>query len=425
VDKNLYKRFSSNLFFNFVFQGFGYVLLFIVNVLIGRFYGKEEYGIYAFVLNMAGILALISPLGFPTAIVRLLVNEWENQDWAKVKGLIIGSSLITCFVSFAISGVLLLVGEMEVVGNKTKTALMLSSSLLPVIALINLRKRLLQALSYLKLPIFLDNLLIPFLMLLAILAMNLESSYDIIYLYIIINILTVIFSFYIVGKSVWPKIKQIRAEYLIGKWLNTSLPMMLGSLSQILMNRSAIIVLGIYSMFSDVAVFNASLKLSMLLTFTLTSVNTLVPYFYSKASAKSDQDSEDMILSYSFRISAVWALPCFVIIILFPNWLMGLFGKSFTGEPEILIMLSFGQLINAITGSVGFNLLMSGKEKVFMKSLTIIAIIGTVLNVVFIPIYGMHAAAIITTISIIILNGWQLHSTGIFRRKGLTWLYRS
>jgi O-antigen/teichoic acid export membrane protein len=59
-------------------------------------------------------------------------------------------------------------------------------------------------------------------------------------------------------------------------------------------------------------------------------------------------------------------------MLIFPSFLMRLFGAEFAEGAALLQILAVGQFINAITGSVGFLLIMSGHER-DMRNVTLIS----------------------------------------------------
>lgn len=83
---------------------------------------------------------------------------------------------------------------------------------------------------------------------------------------------------------------------------------------------------------------------------------------------------------------------------------MGLFGNEFLVGEVALIILSFGQFINAATGPVGNLLMMTGKQDVNRNIVIATTVITVILNAVLIPIYGIIGAAIVNVIGTILFN---------------------
>ena len=74
----------------------------------------------------------------------------------------------------------------------------------------------------------------------------------------------------------------------------------------------------------------------------------------------------------SVKLVALFALPVIGVMLVFPSFLMGLFGSEFAEGAALLQILAVGQFINAMTGSVGFLLMMSGHER-DMRNVTLIS----------------------------------------------------
>jgi O-antigen/teichoic acid export membrane protein len=64
-----------------------------------------------------------------------------------------------------------------------------------------------------------------------------------------------------------------------------------------------------------------------------------------------------------------------------------------------------GQLVNALTGSVGCLLLMTGREKLMQLNLVGVVIFSVLINIMVIPRFGIVGAAVTSSLSLVILNG--------------------
>lgn len=100
----------------------------------------------------------------------------------------------------------------------------------------------------------------------------------------------------------------------------------------------------------------------------------------------------------------IFALPITLTMILFPTMIMNLFGKGFSGGANLLRILTLGQFMNIVTGSVGYLLMMSGHEK-NLKNITLVCgIFSVILNLLLINAFGTLGAAIGISISVAVQN---------------------
>ena len=75
---------------------------------------------------------------------------------------------------------------------------------------------------------------------------------------------------------------------------------------------------------------------------------------------------------------------------------------------------SCGRLISSFSGSVGNILQMTGNQNIYAIILLIGAILNVVLNLIFIPLYGINGAAIASMSSLIV---WNLSMVLVVKQK--------
>jgi O-antigen/teichoic acid export membrane protein len=84
---------------------------------------------------------------------------------------------------------------------------------------------------------------------------------------------------------------------------------------------------------------------------------------------------------------------------------MAIFGNEHIETGYIvLIILSLGQLINCITGSVGYTLTMTGNQKIELINSILLGLMSIILNFWLIPKYGALGAAIASCSSMCLIN---------------------
>jgi O-antigen/teichoic acid export membrane protein len=181
-----------------------------------------------------------------------------------------------------------------------------------------------------------------------------------------------------------------------------------GGLSQVIMNRTDVVMLGAMVDMSSVGLYSAANRIATLNTFVLGAVSTIAVPMMAAAFHAGRHRQNRTILRYTMLLSTLGALPLFAIMVLRPQFLLGVFGPEFTHGGSLLQVLAFGQFVNAATGPVGFALLMTGRERVFAWTMGAAAAGNVVGNLIAIPIWGAVGAAAVTAVSVVLLNGCQL-----------------
>ena len=89
---------------------------------------------------------------------------------------------------------------------------------------------------------------------------------------------------------------------------------------------------------------------------------------------------------------------------IFPEFILSFFGEEFKAAAYCLMILSFGKMFSAVSGSVGTLLQMAGKQKYFQNVLISAAVLNVILNYFLIPLHGITGAAFASMISNVYWN---------------------
>jgi O-antigen/teichoic acid export membrane protein len=190
--------------------------------------------------------------------------------------------------------------------------------------------------------------------------------------------------------------------------LTTSFPLLLGQSMMIIMGKVDLFMLANMSGSLQVGIYNIALKLSMLSYMGLMAVNSIAAPKFSEIHSTGDIEALKKIVQQSTKTIFWVSIPVLTILLLFPEYILGVFGDEFKVASYTLIILSIGKMFSAISGSVGTFLQMVGKQKVFQNILILAAIINVGLNYLLIPIYGISGAAIASAVSGILWNALMI-----------------
>ncbi|MDF1694171.1 MAG: oligosaccharide flippase family protein [Zhongshania sp.] len=113
-------------------------------------------------------------------------------------------------------------------------------------------------------------------------------------------------------------------------------------------------------------------RTALLSSFILIAVNLVVAPRFATLYRNNDMLALERLAIKSVKLISLFALPIIGGMLVFPSFLMSLFGTGFTEGAVLLQILAVGQFINAMTGSVGFLLMMSGHER-DMRNVTLVS----------------------------------------------------
>jgi O-antigen/teichoic acid export membrane protein len=120
------------------------------------------------------------------------------------------------------------------------------------------------------------------------------------------------------------------------------------------------------------------------------------------------QDEFQVVLRRAILWSTLGVVPLAAVMLLVPQFLLGLFGPGFRAGAPILRILAIGQLVNGLTGPCGFSLLMTGRQRDFAIITAVVAGLTLIGGYLIIPIWGGVGAATVTAGSVAALNGSML-----------------
>ena len=184
----------------------------------------------------------------------------------------------------------------------------------------------------------------------------------------------------------------------------TSAPMALSAIAYFIMQSIDIIILSIYEGFDQIAYYSVSVKLAMVTTLALMSVNIVIAPRIAEIYEKQNLQDMQQLIKHSTRIIFFISLFVLSILFLFSQEILSLFGPDYIKANQALLFLLSAQFFNAVSGPGAIYLNMTGRQKTLNKILILGLIINISLNFYFIPVEGINGAAKATLVSLIIWN---------------------
>ena len=181
-------------------------------------------------------------------------------------------------------------------------------------------------------------------------------------------------------------------------------PMAVSAIAYILMQSVDVILLSKYTDFSQVAFYSVALKLTMLVSLVLASVNSVIAPKISEMFSANQKDQLSTMIKQSTRLTLALTLPAIIVLAVLSKFILNIFGTEYVVAKSALFVLLIGQTVNAFCGSVGVYMNMTGKQNIFQLILISALVLNVVLNVILIPKMGIEGAAIATSTSMILWN---------------------
>lgn len=383
----------------FVYKVLGMSVGYIFTLLVTRNLGAEVMGIFALSITILTVFSVAGRFGMDTALLKFVAEYNSGNRMGLVKEIYIKSIKILVPYSLFLSVVLYFISPWVSdfffqKGYLTGYIRIFSIGILPMV-LISIHAESLRGIRKIASYSFLQDIAIYlFATIIFVITMFfIKDSY----------VPFIAFSLSLVFVSVLSLVMWLKSSELYSVTyknsikttdiLKVSLPMLLSSSSFLIMGWTDTIMLGIFRTEREVGVYNVAMKVAALTSITLYAINRIAAPKFAESYAKGDTTGFEAIVRQSTRLIFWTSLPILVIFFVFPSFILGIFGEEFKAGEYALLLLTIGYFINAISGSVGYILQMTGKQKVFQNIMIVAVIINIGLNIFLIPEYGITGAA--------------------------------
>ena len=197
-------------------------------------------------------------------------------------------------------------------------------------------------------------------------------------------------------------------------FLRRSIPMMLSSTILVVLGWMDTFVLGIFNPSQDIGIYNVAIKIAGISSFVFFAVNSILAPKLAQLYQTNEKLAFRQLVQFSAFINGISSILIIALILGFHDWLLRIFGPEFAAGDKALFILCAGQLIMALTGSVGVILQMTGNQVIYQNIMVFTLCINILLNFILIPLYGIQGAALATAISVLI---WNISGMFFVRRK--------
>lgn len=389
----------------------GAAILYLSNVLLARWMGIFEYGIYSYTWVLVMILGLISPLGLNVAVLRYLPDYKVNAKWHRMNGMIKGSRTIVLAISLLIAGIaaLLVFILQPRISDYYIIPLYIAFASITLYALIDLHEGLARSFKWLKLAFAPSYLLRPaglvILLAFVVSAGITPTATTALIAVFISGGLVLLVQAWLFNRKVITVVPQVRPVYHSWYWVRNSIPFLLVEAFYLVLANTDIIMLGKYLEPDDVGIYYAAARTTALIMLILFAVQAMLAPQFSSLYAENKHDQLARLFAGAIHWIFWPSLIAGVALIVIGKPILSLFGPEFVEGYPVLVILTLSLLVKAAAGPVDLLLNMTGNQNRCAIVLGCSALLNIIFNILLIPRFGLVGAAIATTASIVISTG--------------------
>ncbi len=388
----------------FIIRIFGLLAGYGFTLFISRTYGADINGYVALSFSVFIIGSLIPRFGFDINLVKTF-SSFPLEEAKNIYQKVIVLSLIAALV-LCLSGIYFKEFVADLLKIDQQNYVVFGFLSLPLWTAIHLNAGALRGLKKIKEYSFLTSagrfIFAILFLLICYYIIGFQDNYMPVVAHSLGLAVLALYSFYALFKA----IKHVKPKGAIKTkaYLLESYPLMFSLATMLLLSWTDTIFLGIFTTSDTVGIYNVAFTLAALVGFSLHSLNSILAPKIAYLFKENKQKDFNKLLTMAVKINFFSSLLIVAFLVIFRNFILGLFGEEFLAGGTLLILLCIGQFSNAFCGPVGVVFQMTGKQKLFQNLVFVAFIINLSLNFILIKPYGYYGAAISSIVSMSFWN---------------------
>jgi len=401
----------------------GGFLAYVFSILVARRLGAESFGLFSLASSIVLLVMTFGRLGLDNALLRFVAIYRGEGALAEAKGAVRLALRVAAISSATLT--LAVVAGADVIANaffrKPELGWVLRTlvCMMPFANLAVVALAATQACRVMTYVALTNGFIVPLLqvaVLLAALALGSGLGGAII-AFVVSQIAAAAFA-YRFALRVMPELRdhQLVPRPEGNRLLRFAAPMMFVDVIGLLLMWLDTLLLGPHVPARDLGLYSAAARTATAASIVLLGMNAL----FAPTMADLFNRDQRALLERMFKTITKWvitiALPIFLLCVFQGEEILALFGPDFRAAALPLAILAAGQLVNAGTGSVGYILIMSGRQKLALADQIGTLALAVALNLWLIPRLGVLGAAIAMAVSISLTNLLRLAQVWVLLR---------
>lgn len=382
-------------------------ILYLSQVVLARWMGGYEYGIYVFVWTWVLVLSGASNLGLPTAMIRLVPEYLQNGNHDLVRGVLLGGRAVAVTTGTAVAAgavlVLWLLGDR--INNHYVLPIYLALACIPLCALSDVQDGIGRARGWMAVGLMPPYILRPILLLACMSAAHFlglpTDARTAAGSAIVATWAAALVQMALVQHQFAGTIPRETRRYDLRRWLKVSLPFLAITVCDIALQNTDVLVVSAFMSPNEAGMYFAAAKTMSLVMFVHYAVGSAVANHFSTLKARGDHAGLEMLVRDAVNWTFWPSLAGAVVILALGKPLLWLFSPQFTDAYPVMFVLAIGFLTRASMGPAEFVLNMLGEQWLCALVLVVSALLNIALSFALVPAFGMLGAAAATSTALV------------------------
>ncbi|HEY1472580.1 MAG TPA: lipopolysaccharide biosynthesis protein [Pseudolabrys sp.] len=384
------------------------ILALASQVLLARWMGSFEFGIYIYVWTWVLMIGALTDVGLSSAARRFIPEYTELGSFDRLRGFLTGSRWLAFDVATGIGalgagGVTLLAPWLD---HFAVVPLYLACITIPIYGLVQVQAGIAQSYDWPTLalmPFFIwRQLTITVLMGAAYWLGAPTGAVTAMIVAVVTTWAVTIAQLVMLDRRLRQTIEVGPKIYEVKTWLATSLPIFVAEGFYLLLTYVDILTLEHFRSPDEVAVYYAGARLLAVVAFIYFAIAGATTHKFTEYHVAGDKDRLASFFAETIKWTFWPSLAVCALILAGGRPLLGLFGTSFERGYDVMFILAIGMLARAAVGPAERLLNMLGERKQCAMIYAAAFAVNLVLCVILIPRLGIEGAGVATSSALVL-----------------------
>lgn len=403
-EASLTKRLAGTIF---VIRVVSAAMAYLSQILLARWMGGSDYGIYVYVWTWVLLLGSMMDFGISASAQKIIPEYRTSGELALLRGFLSGSRWMTLIVSSVVS--LLLAGIVKALspwlGAGEILPLYIGCLTLPAFVVANTQDGIARSHDWMRLglmPQFMvrQALIIALTFGAFVLGFHLGATAAMLASAAAVWI-AMIGQMMVLNRRLGGHIEPGPKAYDFRGWLAISLPILLVESFYLLLSYTDVLVLQQFRPSDEVGVYFAVVKTLALVSFIHYAMSATTAHRFAEYHALGDKERLSAYVAHAIKWTFWPSLAATVLLLALGKPLLWLFGSQFVGGYDIMFVAAIGLVVRSAIGPVERLLNMLGHQHICALAYALSFVMNVVLCLALVPRFGGHGAAAATSISLV------------------------
>ncbi|MBU6464315.1 MAG: oligosaccharide flippase family protein [Bradyrhizobium sp.] len=391
----------------FIIRVVSAALAYLSQILLARWMGGSEYGIYVYVWTWVLLLGSMMDFGISVSAQKIIPEYRTRGEHALLRGFLFGSRWMTLAVSTVVS--VLLAGVVKLLSPWINAVeimpLYIGCLTLPAFVVANTQDGIARSHDWMRLglmPQFVVRQVLIVGLTAGALALGLRLGATVAMLASAGAVwIAMVGQMIVLNRRLAGHIEPGSRAYDFRGWLAISLPILLVESFYLLLSYTDVLVLQQFRSSEEVGVYFAVVKTLALVSFIHYAMSATTAHRFAEYHALGDKPRLSAYVAHAIKWTFWPSLAATLLLLALGKPLLWLFGAQFVAGYDIMFIAAIGLVVRSAIGPVERLLNMLGHQHICALAYALAFVVNVVLCFILVPRFGGHAAAAATSISLV------------------------